>query len=179
MSLQEIFKALNTMRLHSYSHWLAMLANLCTTNCSPVLARERWQNIENSWTKNCVFSCVPEWTPCSLAQSKLLLELLLLGERGEGNRKYTAEKILYTCLPLRRDYGPPCTIHIPPRENKLIVWPHFNPVSHAFDSFEFRILFKILGMKSSWMCGARGKCVQHSFETVTGFPIKYTRFSKL
>ena len=46
--LQEISKALNAMRAHSHSYWLAYF---CTTKSSPVLARERWQNNENSWEK--------------------------------------------------------------------------------------------------------------------------------
>ena len=34
--------------VYSHSYWLAIF---CTTNSSPVLARERSQNIENSWKK--------------------------------------------------------------------------------------------------------------------------------
>ena len=33
-------------RLYSHSYWLVIF---CTTNSSRVLARERWQTVENSW----------------------------------------------------------------------------------------------------------------------------------
>ena len=34
----------NAKRVYIHSFWLANLANFCTTNSNPVLARERWQN---------------------------------------------------------------------------------------------------------------------------------------
>ena len=40
------------MRMYSHSYWLA---NFCTTNSSSVLARERWQNNENSREKTQFF----------------------------------------------------------------------------------------------------------------------------
>ena len=42
---QEIFTALNLMQVYSHCY---CLANFCTTNSSPVLARERWKDNENS-----------------------------------------------------------------------------------------------------------------------------------
>ena len=36
------------MRVYSHSYWLAILS---TTYSSRVLARERWQTLENSWKK--------------------------------------------------------------------------------------------------------------------------------
>ena len=59
-SLRETFKALNAMPVYIHSYWLA---TFCTTNSSRVLAKERWQTLENSWRKktqysmtNCTFS---------------------------------------------------------------------------------------------------------------------------
>ena len=49
--LKEIFKTLNAMLVYSHSYWLADSENFCTTN-NPVLARERWQNNENSLNKH-------------------------------------------------------------------------------------------------------------------------------
>ena len=36
------------MRVYSHSYWLGII---CTTNRRQVLARERWQTLENSWKK--------------------------------------------------------------------------------------------------------------------------------
>ena len=43
-SLLETFKALNAMRVYSHYYWLVFF---CTTNSSRVMARERWQTLEN------------------------------------------------------------------------------------------------------------------------------------
>ena len=43
---------LNAMRVYSHSYWLVIF---CTTNSSRLLARERWQIVENSW-KNTIFN---------------------------------------------------------------------------------------------------------------------------
>ena len=43
---------LSTIRVYSHSYWLVIF---CTTNCSRVLGRERWQTFENSWKKTQYF----------------------------------------------------------------------------------------------------------------------------
>ena len=54
--IYENFKSLNAIQVYSHSNWLAIF---CATNCSPVLARERWQNTRNS-SKSTIF---PEYHP--------------------------------------------------------------------------------------------------------------------
>ena len=41
------------MRVYSHSYWLVIF---CTTNCSRVLARERWETFENSWKKRSIYN---------------------------------------------------------------------------------------------------------------------------
>ena len=55
--LQVIFTYLNAMWVYSHSCWLANLANFCTNKSSPVLARERWQNNDNSWQEKKKHNC--------------------------------------------------------------------------------------------------------------------------
>ena len=69
ISLQDIFNALNALRVYSHSYWLAISANFCTTNCSPLLVRERWPNNEHYWKKNTIFTKHP--VPSKMKPHKL------------------------------------------------------------------------------------------------------------
>ena len=114
-------QALNTMRVCSHSYWLVIF---CTTNCSPVLARKRWQTFENSRKKtqylmntlyinkhyfsNFSFTINNIWTQVvhlksivfcvndyGLSQKKNVDNLLLMNSSIKYNRQYSHSKRIF------------------------------------------------------------------------------------
>ena len=63
-NLQSLTNTFEVMRVYSHSYWLALF---CTTNNSPVLAREKSQNTGNLWKNTISF-----WTPCNKSSRRVV-----------------------------------------------------------------------------------------------------------
>ena len=55
LHLKDPVRDLQSSQRNAIVQSLLLVVIFCTTNCTRVLARERWQTFENSWIENTIF----------------------------------------------------------------------------------------------------------------------------